>query len=120
MQILFFGMFSLDTDIHKLLILFIPVYILTGILLISWKSPPIASFLTFIVMIVFAMFFSTLNYYMKFLVITLPQFVVFILFTLTAIFTLKDKNESKGDKGYDDEEEEDNFSYYDDDDYYYR
>ena len=118
LQILFFGMFSFDTDIHKLLILFIPVYILTAILLISWKSPRIASFLTFIVMIVFAVFFSTLNYYMKFLVITLPQFIAFILFTLTAIFTIKDKNEGEDEQNYD-EENEDSFSYDDDDDEYY-
>lgn len=56
---------------------------------------------------------------MKFLVITLPQFIAFILFTLTAIFTIKDKNEGKDEQNYD-EEDEDSFSYYDDDEYYYR
>lgn len=92
LQILFFGFFSLDADIHKLLILFIPVYILTIVLLASYKTPWIASFLTFIVMIVFAISFSTLNYYMKFLVITFPQFITFILFIFITIFTLEHRN----------------------------
>lgn len=57
---------------------------------------------------------------MKFLFITLPQFIAFIFFTLTAIFTIKDKNKGKDEQNYD-EENEDSFSYYDDDDeYYYR
>lgn len=96
-QILFFGIFSFDSDIRKLLIYLIPVYILTIILLVSWKSPSVAAFLSLITMIGFAIFFNTTDYYMKFLIITLPQFVVFILFTLSAIFG-KTKEEKEIEK----------------------
>ena len=119
LQILFFGVFSLNDDIHTVLILFIPVYILTIVLLISWKSPLITSILTFIVMIVFGVFFNTIDYYMKFLVITLPQFVAFILFTITAIFTFKGrKYKEEVDDGDSDEDNEVEFKEYSDDDYY--
>ncbi|MCI0502932.1 MAG: hypothetical protein L0Y48_05095 [Fusobacteria bacterium] len=89
LQIGFFGIFSFSKDLKTMLILLIPVYILTAILLISFKSPLIASILTFIAILVFAIFFTTYEYYLKFLVITLPQLIAFILLTIITIFTNK-------------------------------
>ncbi len=95
LQIGFFGIFSFSKDLKTMLILLIPVYILTAILLISFKSPLIASILTLIAILVFAIFFTTYDYYLKFLVITLPQLIAFILLTIITIFTNKATEDSE-------------------------
>ncbi len=75
----FFAVFSLDATIVDILINLIPTFILLFILLLSLISRKIATFLLLVTIILFTYFFTTYEYYLKFLIITIPLSIAFIL-----------------------------------------
>ena len=100
----FFAVFSPEATLGDTLINLIPAFLLSTILLVSWKSPRIAAILLFITTITFTFFFATYEYYLKFMVITLPLLVAFLLFLFYLIFNPEIKDV---DKEEDDPDEED-------------
>ncbi|MDD2371166.1 MAG: hypothetical protein PHQ32_04110 [Firmicutes bacterium] len=76
----FFAVFSLEATLGDTLINLIPTFILLLILILSWISQKLATFLLLITIILFTYFFTTYDYYLKFLVITISLFIAFILF----------------------------------------
>jgi hypothetical protein len=100
----FFAVFSLEATLGDTLINLIPTFILTGILLISFPSPRIATFLLFITTVVFTIFFTTYDYYLKFIVITLSLTIAFLIFLFYIILTEDNNKTTDNDNDEDDEE----------------
>lgn len=100
----FFAVFSLEATLGDTLINLIPAFILISILIISIPSPRIATFLLLISTVVFTVFFTTYDYYLKFIVISLTQIIAFLIFLFYIIFT-DEKTKSKDEK-FDDEEDD--------------
>ena len=100
----FFAVFSLEATLGDTLINLIPTFIQVAILFISFPSPRIATFLLFIAIVVFTIFFTTYDYYLKFIVISLSQSIAFLIFLLYIIFT-DEKIKSK-DEEFDDEDDD--------------
>jgi hypothetical protein len=101
----FFAVFSLEATLGDTLINLIPTFILTGILLISFPSPRIATFLLFITTVVFTIFFTTYDYYLKFIVITLSLTIAFLIFLFYIILT-EDNNKMKDNQDNDENDED--------------
>lgn len=100
----FFAVFSLEASLGDTLINLIPTFILVAILLISFPSPRIATFLLLITTVVFTIFFTTYDYYLKFIVISLSQIMAFLIFLFFIIFT-DEKSKSNAEE-YDDEDDD--------------
>ena len=100
----FFAVFSLEATLGDTLINLIPTFILVAILLISFPSPRIATFLLLITTVVFTIFFTTYDYYLKFIVISLSQIIAFLIFLFFIIFA-DEKSKSNAEE-YDDEDDD--------------
>lgn len=97
----FFAVFSPEVTLEDTMINLIPSVVLILLLLSSiwWKK--VATFLLLIVGIVFTLFFSTYDYYLKFLVISLPLFAAFLIFLFQVVLS------DEGNDQEEDYEEED-------------
>lgn len=100
----FFAVFSLEATLGDTLINLIPTFILVAVLLISFPSPRIATFLLLITTVVFTIFFTTYDYYLKFIVISLSQIIAFLIFLFFIIFA-DEKSKSNAEE-YDDEDDD--------------
>lgn len=96
----FFAVFSPEAILKDTLINLIPTFILMFILLSSWKFPRIATLLLLITTLTFTFFFTTYDYYLKFLVISLPLIIATIIF-LFHIIQLQDRK-TDNEEEYDD------------------
>jgi len=81
----FFAIFSLEATLGDTLINLIPTFMLLFIIILSWISPRIATFFLFVTIILFTYFFTTYDYYLKFLTITITLSVALILFLVYVI-----------------------------------
>lgn len=101
----FFAVFSLEATLGDTLINLIPTLILIGILLISFPSPRIATFLLLITTVVFTIFFTTYDYYLKFIVITLSLTIAFLIFLFYIILTEDKSKTTVNDNDYDEDDD---------------
>jgi len=90
--ILFLGLFALDVfEMGKFepamvvgfIVHLIPNFLLLAILLIAWKSDRIGGILFIILSLLFTIFFRTYSEPMTFLLISLPVFMIGVLFLIS-------------------------------------
>jgi cell division protein FtsW (lipid II flippase) len=103
----FFAVFSLEATLADTLINLIPTFILVAILLISFPSPRIATFLLLITTLLFTFFFTTYDYYLKFIIITLTLTIAFLIFLFYII--LSEEKIGRHNEDYDYDEEDDDY-----------
>ncbi|KAF0091853.1 MAG: hypothetical protein FD141_37 [Fusobacteria bacterium] len=103
----FFAVFSLEATLSDTLINLIPTFILVAILLISFVSPRIATFLLLITTLLFTFFFTTYDYYLKFIIITLSLTIAFLIFLFYIILTEeKIGRDTRNQDDYEDDDED--------------
>lgn len=105
----FFAVFSPAATLGDTLINLIPTFILVFILLTSYKFPKIAVIFLFLTDITFTILFTTYDYYLKFIVITVSLTISFFLLLIALILNTKDDIEQ--DDNDMDEDEVDKHSY---------
>lgn len=76
--------------IKDVFILLIPTYILLIILLISWKSLQAASIASLLTALAYTFLFSTYEYYLSFIVLSLPLIIAFFCFLSAHILGRED------------------------------
>ena len=87
--ILFISLFSLDSfstsdpfwkELIGFLIHLVPIYLLIGLLILSWKYKRIGGILYVVLAIIFTIFFDTYEHIFSFLFISLPVLIIGLLF----------------------------------------
>lgn len=76
--------------IEDVFILLIPTYILILILLLSWRSLKAASIASLLTAVAYTFLFRTYEYYLSFIVLSMPLIIAFFCFLSSHILSRED------------------------------